>query len=92
METTKFTVVNEEGIHARPANEFTKAAMKFKCSLKLYKNDNEAKVYNPKSILSVISMGAVRGDTITVVAEGEDEAEAITQILTLAKNAFNEQG
>ena len=39
---------------------FSKVAFKFKSDIKVYKNGNKDKVYNPKSILSVLSMGGVK--------------------------------
>ena len=71
-----FVIKNEEGLHARPASEFSKAAMKYKSDIRMFKNANE-KAYNPKSILSIMSMGAVKGDAIRIEAAGEDEAAAL---------------
>jgi phosphotransferase system HPr (HPr) family protein len=80
-------VTNNEGLHARPASEFSKASMKFKSDIKVYKNGEE-KAYNPKSILSVMSMGAVKGDVLRIEASGEDEAEAIENLKTIIES-FN---
>ena len=38
------------------------------------------KVANAKSILSVLALGAVTGDVVTITASGEDAAEAIARI------------
>jgi len=89
MKKVNLKLQNEEGLHARPANLFSKAAMKFKCDIQLLKNGDSAKVYNPKSILSILSMGAAKGDEITVIANGEDEEEAISKITELINNGFN---
>jgi phosphotransferase system HPr (HPr) family protein len=80
-------VTNNEGLHARPASEFSKASMRFKSDIKVYKNGEE-KAYNPKSILSVMSMGAVKGDVLRIEASGEDEAEAIENLKTIFES-FN---
>ncbi|PKM52157.1 MAG: HPr family phosphocarrier protein [Firmicutes bacterium HGW-Firmicutes-7] len=80
---------NEEGIHARPANLFSKTAMKFACDIQVLKNGEASKVYNPKSIISVLSMGAIKGDELTIIANGADEEEAIHIITELFKNGFN---
>lgn len=89
MKKTIIKLQNEEGLHARPANLFSKAAMKFKCDIKLLKNGDTNKVFNPKSILSILSMGAAKGDELTIIAEGEDEEDAIVKITELVKNGFN---
>jgi phosphocarrier protein HPr len=78
-------VTNNEGLHARPASEFSKASMKYKSDIKIYKNGEE-KAYNPKSILSVMSMGAVKGDVLRIEASGEDEAIAIESLKTIIES------
>lgn len=78
-------IKNNEGLHARPASEFSKAAMKYKSDIKAYKN-GEIKAYNPKSILSIMSMGAVKGDILRIEATGEDEAAAIEDLKTILES------
>lgn len=78
-------IKNEEGLHARPASEFSKASMKFKSDIKMFKND-EQKTFNPKSILSVMSMGAVKGDTLKLEISGEDEALAAEELKTILES------
>lgn len=81
------TITNESGLHARPASIFVKEASKFKSNIKVVKNDKE---YNAKSIIGVLSMGAVKGDNILIIAEGEDEEEAIDALINLISENFNE--
>jgi phosphotransferase system HPr (HPr) family protein len=89
MKKITLKIQNEEGLHARPANIFSKAAMKFKCDIQLLKNGDSGKVFNPKSILSILSMGAAKGDEITVIANGEDEDEAINKLTELINSGLN---
>lgn len=91
MKKVNVIINNEEGLHARPANIFSKKASKFTADIVLYKNDNESKHYNPKSILSLMSMGAAMGDSITIVADGEDEGEAIQALQTLIESGFSKK-
>jgi phosphotransferase system HPr (HPr) family protein len=56
----------------------------------VYKNGNKDKVYNPKSILSVLSMGGVKGDKLLITAEGEDEDLAVKELKKLVDNKFGE--
>ncbi|SHJ07603.1 phosphotransferase system HPr (HPr) family [Dethiosulfatibacter aminovorans DSM 17477] len=44
----------------------------------------------PKSILSVMSMVAAKGDRVTIIAEGEDEKEASAVIGSLFECGFKE--
>ena len=78
---------NETGIHARPASMFVKESSKFKSNIKILKEDKE---YIAKSILSILSMGAVKGDTIKICAEGEDEKEAVEALKQLIDSKFGE--
>lgn len=86
----KFVLRNEEGLHARPATIFAKTSMKFTCDLTMYKGEDRAKAYQPKSILSVMTIGAAKGDEITIVAEGADEAAAMEAISELFDKNFDE--
>lgn len=78
---------NDTGLHARPASMFVKIAGEYQAEIKVFKNDKE---YNAKSIISVLSMGASKGDTLTIMAAGEDAEEALTAIKTLVKSNFGE--
>lgn len=80
-------VQNQEGLHARPASVFSKAAMKYKCELQMFKN-NDTKAYNPKSILSVLSIGAIKGDDLTIIANGVDEVEATLKLKEIIAGEF----
>ncbi|MGE5630502.1 MAG: HPr family phosphocarrier protein [Caulobacteraceae bacterium] len=76
-------VVNSEcGLHARPASMLVSTAMKFSSNILIKKND---KVANCKSIMSVLSIGASNGDELELVAEGQDEADAMNTL----KELFN---
>lgn len=88
MVEIKSKVTNETGLHARPASLFTKAASKFKSDIDMYKNDDRAKKFNPKSILSVLSMGAEQGDTIVLQISGEDEELAATNLKVLIETGL----
>lgn len=76
---TKITVtVNLPlGLHARPANVFVKKASQFNSKIRIYKGDKEA---DAKRLLSVLSLGILEGESIDIVAEGEDEKEAIKKL------------
>lgn len=80
MVEKQVVITNETGLHARPAAMFAKAAGKFKSSVTVVCDGRKA---NAKSILGIISLGAAKGKTITVSAEGEDEAEAVTSLVQL---------
>lgn len=88
MITKTFEIKAEEGLHARPASMLAKIAMKCKSDLGMHKEGNTAKMYQPKSILSIMSLGACKGDRITFTAEGEDEEESMKSIELLIESNF----
>lgn len=78
MVQVSYTIKNEEGLHARPASDFCKTAGKFKSKIAVIKDGEE---YEAKSILMVLCVGAVKGDTIEIRADGEDEQEAVDALI-----------
>lgn len=80
MLAESFVIQNETGLHARPASMFVKKAASFKCSVKIKKDDNEV---DAKSMLSVLTLGAGKGATITITTNGEDEKEALAELIKL---------
>ena len=82
MFALKVVVSNEIGLHARPASLFIQEAIKYSSHIDVIKDD---KVYNGKSIMSVLSMSAGKGTEITIKAEGEDEEEAVIALVNLVK-------
>ncbi|MGI6144427.1 MAG: HPr family phosphocarrier protein [Clostridia bacterium] len=80
MLVEKFVIQNKTGLHARPASLFVKKASSFKCSIKIKKDETEV---DAKSMLSVLTLGAGQGTTITITTDGEDEKEAMQELLNL---------
>jgi phosphocarrier protein HPr len=81
------TVTNQTGIHARPAALFISAAAKFKSEITVGKG---AKRGNAKSLLNILSLGISKDSEITISAEGEDEKEAVAQLVELVGSKFGE--
>ena len=82
MYTHEVTVNNEVGLHARPATFFIQKANEFKSSIWIENGDRKI---NAKSLLGVLSMGITKGTTVNLIADGEDEKEAVeslSQMLT----------
>lgn len=84
----KETVVNNQvGLHARPATFFIQKANEFKSSVWVEKDERRV---NAKSLLGVLSLGIVKGTTITLIADGADEKEAVEALVELVKDNFGE--
>ena len=77
------TLENEVGLHARPAAVFSKAATRFDSSVKVVKSGAEA---NAKSVLSVLQLDVQKGDTVTIRTEGQDEKEALAELVKLVED------
>ena len=82
------TLLNKVGLHARPATLFVKTAKKFKSKIIVIKDNKTA---NAKNLISILSLGAERGDKIQIIAEGEDAEEAIKALVELVNNKFGEE-
>ena len=81
------TIKNNVGLHARPASFFIQKANSFKCSIWIEKDDRRV---NAKSLLGVLSLGIVKGMSVTLYADGADEADAIEGLANLIDTGFNE--
>lgn len=88
MKTANVVVINELGLHARPAAKLTQKANEFLSEIKLFKGQREV---NCKSIMGVMLLAAAKGTELKVVADGTDEQEAIEEILKLFANRFGEE-
>lgn len=87
MRKEKVILQNETGLHARPASELAKLAGRFKCDINLSVNEKKA---NAKSILGIMSLGIKAKTEIEIECNGEDEEEAMTEILKAFENKFGE--
>ena len=61
-------------LHARPAAEFVKTAMGFSSKLTVASGDREA---DAKSLLAILALGAKRGTTLRLTADGDDAEAAL---------------
>lgn len=85
MVSRSVTIQNNVGLHARPATFFIQKANSYKCSIWVEKEDCRV---NAKSLLGVLSLGIVKGTTITLIADGADENEAVSGLIELVNSGF----
>ena len=83
----EITIINELGIHARPAGMVANTASRFACDVKLVKDGMEV---NAKSIMGIMTLAAGKGSVIEVTAKGKDEEEAVKAIEELFARKFDE--
>ncbi len=81
-------IVNQLGLHARPAAEIVKTAAKFESNITLTRNDLEV---NGKSIMGVMMLAAEFGSSITLRADGPDEDQAVDALAALVASKFRER-
>ena len=82
------TICNSVGLHARPATFFVQKANSYKSSIWVEKEDCRV---NAKSLLGVLSLGITKGTTITLIADGADESDAVSGLAELIDSAFGEK-
>ncbi len=87
MQDKTVTIVNKLGLHARAAAKFVTLASSFASNVKVARNDQEV---NGKSIMGVMMLAASKGSDITLITDGNDEAEAIEKLATLIQERFGE--
>ena len=88
--STTVVINNRSGLHARPASVFAKEANKYKSDIKIISNKNK-KEANAKSIIDILSLTATRGQSLELVAEGEDAEEAVKNIQSLVEKGLKNE-
>ncbi|MDA3847446.1 MAG: HPr family phosphocarrier protein [Vallitaleaceae bacterium] len=83
MLTKEAIIRNQVGLHARPAKQFAELAKRFASTILIKKGTKEV---NAKSILMVLSLGAVCGDAVIITADGNDESAAIEALIRFAES------
>lgn len=83
MVCARTTILQECGLHMRPAQEFVSAVASYPCKVILKVGENRV---NGKSILSVMAAGIKQGTPIEICCDGPEEQQALVAALeVLAK-------
>jgi multiphosphoryl transfer protein len=86
--SARVSVVNEIGLHARPAALVVELAGRFDANLRLAKPGGAT--VSAKSLTGLMTLSARRGDELDVSASGPQAAEAVEAFEELAKDGFGE--
>jgi phosphocarrier protein len=78
---------NRSGLHARPASLLVQEASRFQSRLTLRKDD---KAVDLKSILGVMSLAVMPGETVVIEADGPDETQAVERLTALIDSGLGE--
>lgn len=89
MYTKLAKVTNPTGLHARPASEFVRAAGKFESLVSIRRAGSDSRA-NAKSIIMLLSLGLSQNTEVEISAEGRDEEQAVTTLVTLLESGFGE--
>lgn len=89
MQSVRLKVVNEVGLHARPAALFVSGAQKFTSQVRVRNLTVETDWKDAKSILSVLTLGVEKDHEIEITADGIDEAAAVASLETLVRSDFS---
>ena len=81
------TIVNQEGLHARPAARIVRLANGFAAEIQLAKDGLEV---NGKSIMGVMMLAAECGSSIVIRADGPDAEQAVQALAELVASGFGE--
>ena len=87
MVSQKTIINNTTGLHLRPAGLFCKTAVQFKSKI-TFRHENT--MANAKSVLSVLGACIKKGDEIELICEGEDEEEALREMLRIIEEGLGE--
>ena len=79
------TVVNPQGLHARPADLFVKTANRFDATVEVTKG---SETVDGKSILSILTLAAEYGTDLEIQAIGADAEEALDALVALVEQGF----
>lgn len=85
MISREVTIQNSVGLHARPATFFIQKANHYKSTIWVEKDERRV---NAKSLLGVLSLAVTKDTTITLVADGSDENQAIEGLCELIANGL----
>lgn len=77
MKQIEMVLQNPTGLHARPAKVLANLAKQFNAEISLLYGTKRA---NAKSMVSILTLGAVNGSSITIQVNGENEENIIAEI------------
>ena len=80
-------IINKLGLHARAAAKFVTTASKYSAGIQVLK---EQKSVDGKSIMGIMMLAAGKDTQLKLIAEGEDETEAIDALQNLILDRFGE--
>lgn len=83
----KVTIINNAGLHTRPAATIVKIAAQYKSEFFINKDGIHI---NGKSIIGVMTLAAAKGTSLLLTFEGEDQDDMAQAIVDYFDRGFDE--
>lgn len=87
MYAKETTIINRAGLQAKAASEFIAGAIQFNSDIVVTNLEN-GQTADGKSIISVIGLAVPKGAKVRVSADGDDEMEAVDNLIALIEDSF----
>jgi phosphocarrier protein len=87
MPQREVTILNRQGMHARPAMQIVEIASRYGGPVRIHKGDLHV---DAKSIMQVMTLEAVAGTVLVFEAEGDDAPDALEALAQLVQDKFHE--
>lgn len=87
MVSAKAKVINEAGVHMRPAGIIVKELKAYPCKVTF---SGGAKDANAKSVMSLMAAGIKCGTELEVICDGEREQEALDMLVNLIRSGLGD--
>ena len=78
-------VLNDQGLHARPAARLAQEAQKFGCDIEMAHNGTAV---DAKSILDILTLAAGQGSELELRAKGPQARDALASLAAMIRNRF----
>ena len=88
MITFQVKVINDVGLHARPAAIFVRMAKSFESTIKIRNVTKNGNTSDAKSILGVLVLGVEKNHEIELEISGADEVLAAEKLKRLIESDF----
>lgn len=88
MVSAKVTVINKQGLHARPAGMFAKEMANFKSDLTILTG---TKKVNAKRVMQLMTACIKCGTEVELQCEGPDEAEMLQKAIELIQSGLGDE-
>ena len=88
MVSEKVTIINKQGLHARPAGLFVKEMAAFKSDITII---NGEKKVNAKRVMQLMTACIKCGTEVELQCDGPDEAEMLQKAIELIQSGVGDE-